>query len=445
MLKKPPVNRSHLPACVETGEGCKDKHTAALTVSNSGLESMSLRLQNGMFYFMSDRRLTDTIMVHLREIAAIGPRPSAGEGERQAARYVREQLDAMGLSDIREQSFVAPSTSGWKTIPPAALLALGSMLAGGDRMSKFLGGFTTLLGLWTQREAQSANPVIPVFSEMNDSQNVIAKIRSSGETRHTLYLIAHLDTDRQRLTALPPLSPVFRLLNTVAITLNLISAVSMLWDSLIGVRGANRVQRMAQAVNMGQLALHLLEEQSQPYVDGANDNASGVGALLALADSLKADPLEHTEVVLLFTGAQETFNDGIQVYLDRFAPSRDLSTFIDIDSVGAGDVAYVTRQGLSPFADTRPTPHITALAAATARKHPELQVIGREQTTINAVINLVRQGYEAVGVTAVGSDGTPPHRHQISDELVNIEPETPTKAVEYILALAREVDANFAS
>lgn len=390
---------------------------------------------------MTDPRLTETIMGHVRALSAIGPRPPTGEGEKQAARYVREQLDRLNLADIREQPFVAPSTSGWKTIPPALLLAAGSILAGGDRMSKLLGGFTTLFGLWTQREAQSASPVIPVFSEMGNSQNVIAKIRSSGETRHTLYLIAHLDTDRQRLTALPPLSPVFRLLNTAAITLNLISAVSMIWDSLLGLRGTNRVQRLAQAVNMGQLALHLLEEQSQPYVEGANDNASGVGALLALADCLKADPLEHTEVVVLFTGAQETFNDGLQVYLDRFAPSRDLSTFIDIDGVGAGDVAYVTRQGLSLFADTRPSPHITALAAATARKRPELQVAGRELTVMNAVINLARQGYAAVGVTAVGSDGAPPHRHQISDTLANVEPETPTRAVEYILALAREVDA----
>ncbi len=393
---------------------------------------------------MTDPRLTETIMAHVRALSAVGARPAADEGERLAANYVQEQLDRLGLADIREQPFVAPSTSGWKTVPPALLLSIGSMLAGGDRSSKLFGGLTTLFGLWSQRAAQSANPIVPVFSEMGISQNLIAKIRSSSETRHTLYLIAHLDTDRQRLAALQPLSPLFRLLNTAAIMLNFFSAVSMLWDALLGVRGANRVQRLAQAVNMGQLALHLLEEQSQPYVEGANDNASGVGVLLALADSLKADPLEHTEVVLLFTGAQETFNDGLQVYLDRFAPSRDLSTFIDIDSVGAGDVAYVTRQGLSVFSDTRPSPHITALAAATARKHADLQVSGREQTTINAVINLVRQGYEAIGITAVGSDGAPPHRHQISDILANIEPDTPTRAVKYILALAREIDANFA-
>ncbi|MBE2184638.1 MAG: M28 family peptidase [Anaerolineae bacterium] len=393
---------------------------------------------------MTDPRLTETIMAHVRALSAVGARPAADEGERLAASYVQEQLDSLGLADIREQSFVAPSTSGWKTMPPALLLAVGSMLAGGDRSSKLIGGLTTLFGLWAQRAAHLANPIIPVFSEMGISQNLIAKIRSSGETRHTLYLIAHLDTDRQRLSALQPLSPVFRLLNTAAILLNILSAVSMLWDALLGIRGTNRMQRLTQAVNMGQLALHLLEEQSQPHVEGANDNASGVGALLALADSLKADPLEHTEVVLLFTGAQETFNDGLQVYLDRFAPSRDLSTFIDIDSVGAGDVTYVTRQGLSVFADTRPSPHITALAAATARQHADLQVSGREQTTINAVINLVRQGYQAIGITAVGSDGTPPHRHQISDVLANIEPDTPTRAVKYILALAREIDASFA-
>ncbi len=52
---------------------------------------------------------------------------------------------------------------------------------------------------------------------------------------------------------------------------------------------------------------------------GANDIASGTAAVLALAARLKAEPLAHTSVWLLNSGAEETGATGPVNVLRRYA------------------------------------------------------------------------------------------------------------------------------
>src|SRR5205807_268359 len=48
-----------------------------------------------------------------------------------------------------------------------------------------------------------------------------------------------------------------------------------------------------------------------PTVAGANDNLSGVAALVALAEMLRAQPLPQLRVLLVSCGAEETLQDGV--------------------------------------------------------------------------------------------------------------------------------------
>src|SRR5690606_35769152 len=114
----------------------------------------------------------------------------------------------------------------------------------------------------------------------------------------------------------------------------------------------------------------------QPYVEGANDNGSGVAALLALGTQLHAQPLEHTEVTLLFTGCAEAGAVGIESFLENDAPPRSDSTFINLQMVGAGRLGYVTQHGASLVTSYRPSPQITVTAAQVARDNPALRVHG---------------------------------------------------------------------
>lgn len=79
-----------------------------------------------------------------------------------------------------------------------------------------------------------------------------------------------------------------------------------------------------------------------PYVDGANDNASAVACALGLAERLKTEPLEHTEVWLAFTGAEEIGCLGTHALLDAYSETLRDTWFLDFEMVGTDEIAYVT-------------------------------------------------------------------------------------------------------
>lgn len=195
----------------------------------------------------------------------------------------------------------------------------------------------------------------------------------------------------------------------------------------------------AGVVALGMLANAVLDE-TQPYVEGANDNASAVAVALELAAALKEDSLEHTEVNLLFTGSEETACVGIEKYLQQYAPSQDHSYWIDLEMVGTGSLCYVTRHGLSKFSEYRPAPQMTAIAAQVARQRPEFRVKGKPMTIIEEVAPLIRRGYEAICIAGYDELGMLPNWHRTSDTLDKIEPETLARAHGYTLALVREID-----
>jgi Zn-dependent M28 family amino/carboxypeptidase len=82
-------------------------------------------------------------------------------------------------------------------------------------------------------------------------------------------------------------------------------------------------------------------------VPGASDNASGVAAVLALTEEL-GDALEHFDVWVLLTGAQEGGALGMTQWLRREGKSLEpeRTVVVNVDEVGAGDVRFAAREGL---------------------------------------------------------------------------------------------------
>jgi hypothetical protein len=393
---------------------------------------------------MAEPRFEDALMMHLRALCALGPRPAGSEAEARAAALVRAALAELPRIDIREHSFPAPPSPGWKTLPPLAAAVAGLLTGEGGRFARLLGGVLTLGGAWALNSVHQGRVPMPPLGRAVHSRNIIARIPASGETRHFLTLIAHLDSDRARLTQPLPGGRLTHLVHTAGLGLLFFSGASLLWDALIGRRGVSAIHRLTLAGSALMLAASAVEDLAALPVQGANDDASGVAVLLALAAALAAQPLQHTEVVLLFAGAHETYADGVQSYIDRYAPPRDFSTFIAFDAVGAGDLGWAAHQGLSAFSAARAAPHITALTASTAQRNPELRVTSRSVNMLTPVAPLLRQGYEALCLTAVGDNGLPVRWRRSADALDGIDPDTLTRAAQFGLRLARAVDAKFA-
>ena len=80
-----------------------------------------------------------------------------------------------------------------------------------------------------------------------------------------------------------------------------------------------------------------------PGVSGANDNASGVGALLVLAGELADTPFPFTLRFIAF-GSEETGLNGSRHYVDSLTDEGldEIKAMINLDVIGAGDVLRVT-------------------------------------------------------------------------------------------------------
>ena len=88
-------------------------------------------------------------------------------------------------------------------------------------------------------------------------------------------------------------------------------------------------------------------------VPGANDNLSAVGVLVALAHELAQEPPEGVRVILLSTGSEESFMEGMQGFGRRhFAElPRDSTEFVCLECVGSPQLCVVEGEGMLRMRD----------------------------------------------------------------------------------------------
>ena len=385
---------------------------------------------------------TESLTTHMRAISkGIGPRPSTSDKEKQAANYVEDTLRELGLSDIHRQSFKSQNSAGWTTIPSFLIGFVAVILAlFGGQWGKLIGGVFLLVSAHTFR--QSALVISPFYSKLIKrwtSQNVIAKIAAKAQAQQTIYLVGHLDSQKQRFQFPPSIPEIMKTQSSLPIALGAFGGIL----SLIVAFSAPESQSwwlwfMGAAYSWG--VLGGLYDEFQPYVEGANDNTTAISLLLSTAEALKDNPLEHTDVILLFTGCEEVGCVGMESYLQEYAPSRENTFWIDIEMVGTGNLCYVTKHGISYLSTYTPHPRMVALAEEAAQEHPKLGVKGKDMVIVEEVANLSRRGYKALCLAGYNEKGILPNWHRLSDKLENIEAETLSRAAHYTWALMQKID-----
>src|SRR4029077_1004529 len=82
-------------------------------------------------------------------------------------------------------------------------------------------------------------------------------------------------------------------------------------------------------------------------VAGANDNLSGVAALVALAELLREQPAEGLRVLLVSCGAEETLQDGVRAFLARHREelAAGHTWFVNLDTVGSPHLTLLEGEG----------------------------------------------------------------------------------------------------
>lgn len=289
---------------------------------------------------------------HVQQLARSG-RGSTTPAERQAAEYVQSQLASMGITDTHLQPF-SGERSLWLFIALVCGLALVGHAAfwllrgpAGDLpaiiVSEIAFGFSAYLVwrrfTWRNYPLQGSLPHAP-------SQNVIAKLPARGDVRRRLVLMAHLDSHRA----------VFWFASDFLVRIFIpFSFITLFGIFLAGPLYILAVITHWQGFAWLGLALVLFHflgwftgvtADLGRYSPGANDNASSVGSLLAIAERLTQQPLQNTEIWLAFTGCEESDAGGISALVDAYGNELKDAWFINFEMVGIGDrIGYIRQEG----------------------------------------------------------------------------------------------------
>jgi hypothetical protein len=91
----------------------------------------------------------------------------------------------------------------------------------------------------------------------------------------------------------------------------------------------------------------MVEIAMRGTVPGANDNGSAVVAELALARRLLEEPPRDLRVILLSTGSEESFSEGMKAFGERHFATlpRENTFFLSMDSIGSPHLLVLRGEG----------------------------------------------------------------------------------------------------
>ncbi|MEJ2266645.1 MAG: M28 family peptidase, partial [Anaerolineales bacterium] len=245
---------------------------------------------------------------------SIGGRGSCTPNERRAAEYTAEQMRGLGVQNVRLEAYQgAPSTYRPYALAFTAGL-LGTLLAWlfQARSALILGALLNALGAWGMlAETDFADNWTRWPLPKAPSQNAVGVIPPQGEVRQRAVLCAHVDTHRTPLFySSKTWQTLFSLLVGSALFSMVISALAYAVGGIFDWSWVRWIGLVAAVMEVFALGMSLHADFT-PFSPGANDNASGVGVVLGLAERLRGEPLAHTEVWLAFTGCEEAAAYGI--------------------------------------------------------------------------------------------------------------------------------------
>jgi Zn-dependent M28 family amino/carboxypeptidase len=209
--------------------------------------------------------------------------------------------------------------------------------------------------------------------------------------------------------------------------------------------GRRRLAGVGAALGLGAAAT-FADIGARDAVPGANDNLTAVAALLATARSLRERPVEGIRVLLVSTGSEESFMEGMQAFGRRHfgALDRERTDMLCLECLGSPTLYVLEGEGMLRMRDY-PSGAREALAEAAAAVGVP---VARRLWTVAATDALValRAGYRVATLTAVDDHRFPSNYHWPSDTPENLHWDTVEQAVAvceaWVRRLARPPERN---
>jgi hypothetical protein len=244
----------------------------------------------------------------------------------------------------------------------------------------------------------------------------------------TLVVLAHHDAHQVgRLYDQSALRTVHRLAPDLLARLR--TAPPQWWAGLAGpvlavagaVTGGRRPAIAALALNVAGTAA-VAEVARNPVSPGANDNLSGVAALVGLAELLRERPIPGVRVLLVSCGAEEALQEGIRPFVARHSPEldRERTRFLNLETVGSPRLVMLEGEGPIWMEDYA-RPGFRDLVSWTARRASIALERGfRARASTDSAIPS-RAGYPTATLTSLTDWGALANYHLATDVPENVD------------------------
>jgi hypothetical protein len=380
----------------------------------------------------------------IHELAAF-ERPSASEGERRAAEWIAGRLGELGCTVAVEQER-AHGGYWWPLGIVNLASSIGAFVAlrrrrASSRMLAALIAGVGAAALWDDLghgRRWFRRAVLPHRS----TWNVVAGT-GDAEASRTVVLIAHHDAAHSGLVFHPALGRIGprvapRLHERADHTLPVLYGV---WLGPVAicagaVLGARRLLIGGLAIALGAGAA-MADIGSRSVVPGANDNLSAVGVLIALAARLRERPVEGLRVLLVSTGSEESFSEGMQAFGERHFRELDpdRTEMLCLECLGGSTLIVLEGEGMLRMRDY-PGETRESLADAAAQSGVRIARGLRTVAATDAVIAL-RAGYRVATLASVDYTKLPRNYHWPSDTPDGLQWQTVEDAIAVCEAFLR--------
>jgi Peptidase family M28 len=378
----------------------------------------------------------------LKELSGI-PRETASTGERAAAEWLVERLAREGVGEVRIDEERGHHTYWW----PLGLAAAGGTLAGvrGIRGRSLAAAALGAAAAWAAAdELPPRGRRLRAALPQSVATNVIASVGPADAAR-TVVLVAHHDAAHSGLVFSPAIPNLIERFFPAFFEITDTSP-PLVWPGVfgpalaaVGAAAGRRGLALAGAVLSAGFATAIANIGASDVVPGANDNATGVVALLALARALAQRPTESVRVMLVST-SEEALCEGMRAFARRHFGQlpRSETFFLAIDTIGSPHLLVLRGEGMLGVTEY-PARSLALLDGLADELGIWLFPNLRLRNATDGVYPLAA-GYECAALCSCTRLKQPANYHWRSDLPENVDYHTLADAIRLIEAVVRHLD-----
>ncbi len=380
---------------------------------------------------------------HVRYLSeTIGPRGSTTPKEAEAAAYVARVLKQVGW-DPNTEHFKSARSSYYPYVLFTALILVGVILFWMDQSrAAILAVILSLLCMGSVLLELSFRPnPLRWLLPTGTSQNVWTRVPAQNEATENAVLVGHLDTNRTPLIFSS--DNWVRVLN-ILVPVCLVSSFLLMGLFLLGYFAPQDLWRMLTlpfAAVFSLTFLLMVQADFSAFAPGANDNATGAAVVLSLAERLRAKPLNHTAVWLLFSGCEEVGCYGADAFARAHKRALGRPFWISLDSVGGRDANPTYLVSETFLLTTKSDPELLQLAGQVSARLPELGVksLAWKSTYTEGAIG-AKHGFRVFTLLSFRKNGMLPEWHRPSDVIENVDEQVLARSEAFVWELLQETD-----